>query len=305
MKSLSTFSLLLVLTTAAVAQPGPLVPEDAITRIGDHTWYIPDQNRPAVPYVGIVVGNNATLVIDPGLGRRNGETVLKQVAQVSNNQRIYIATTHFHPEHTTGYVAFPDSAIYINSNVQEAEFAETGEQFVQLFASRSELMAELLTDAERKVADITFDQEYRLDLGGVTVHFMEVGPTHTKGDLGFFVEQDGVLFSGDVVMRDSFWMGFPGTVSAEAWLAAFDTFEALGPRVIVPSHGPIGDGSLIAEQRTAMEQIRDRALALKAQGVAAEEAGAQVQQQMQAMHPDWPRAQGIPALVGSVWQEAE
>ena len=43
-----------------------------------------------------------------------------------------------------------------------------------------------------------------LDLGGVRVRFLVVGPTHTRGDTGFFVEGDGVLFSGDVVMNNSF-----------------------------------------------------------------------------------------------------
>ena len=51
-----------------------------------------------------------TLVIDPGLGRRNGETVLREVGKVSKNSELFIGTTHFHAEHTTGYVAFPSSA---------------------------------------------------------------------------------------------------------------------------------------------------------------------------------------------------
>ena len=90
-----------------------------------------------VPNVGIVVGSRATLVIDPGMGRRNGETVLKEVAKVSKNTELFIASTHFHPEHTTGYLAFPPSAKYINSTTQEAEFEETGMQMVKTFSGRS------------------------------------------------------------------------------------------------------------------------------------------------------------------------
>src|SRR5215471_6916224 len=85
----------------------PLVKESATVKIGPHTYVIPDGNVPLVPNVGIVVGSHATLVIDPGLGRRNGEAVLREVAKVSKNSELYIASTHFHAEHTTGYVAFP------------------------------------------------------------------------------------------------------------------------------------------------------------------------------------------------------
>ena len=84
------------------------------------------------PNVGIVVGTRATLVIDPGLGRRNGETVLREVGKVSKNTELYVASTHFHAEHTIGYVAFP-TAKYVNSTVQEAEFAESGMQLVKNF----------------------------------------------------------------------------------------------------------------------------------------------------------------------------
>src|SRR5204862_8085908 len=109
----------------------------ATGKLADHTYVIPDGNVPLVPNVGIIVGTRATLVIDPGLGRRNGETVLREVAKVSKNAELYIASTHFHAEHTTGYIAFPASAKYINSKIQEAEFAAAGAQQIRAFSGRS------------------------------------------------------------------------------------------------------------------------------------------------------------------------
>jgi len=108
---------------------------------------IPDNNVPLVPNVGIVIGSRATLVIDPGLGGRNGERVLREVAKVSRNTDLYVATTHFHVEHTTGVLAFPATAKYVNSKVQEADFAEGGAQQAATLSSRSPLTAELLSGA--------------------------------------------------------------------------------------------------------------------------------------------------------------
>ena len=59
---------------------------------------------------------------------------------------------------------------------------------------------------------------------------------HTRGDTGVFVEGDGVLFSGDVVMNNSFLSAMPVS-SMKAWLAAFNTFEAFKPTIIVPFFG--------------------------------------------------------------------
>src|SRR5882757_4863670 len=142
--------------SSAAAQQDPLVRENATVKVAEHTYVIPDFNVGLVPNVGIIVGSGATLVIDPGLGRRNGETVLREVARVSKTTELYIATTHFHAEHTTGYAAFPASAKYVNSTVQEAEFAEAGPRQIETFAGRSQTTADLLKDAAGRKADITF-----------------------------------------------------------------------------------------------------------------------------------------------------
>ena len=272
-------------------------------KLAAHTSVIPDGNVGLVPNVGIVVGSRATLVIDPGLGRRNGETVLREVGRVSKNAELYIASTHFHAEHTTGYIAFPSSAKYINSTVQEEEFEQGGMQMVKTFSGRSPATAEILKDAARRPAAITFDRAYTLDLGGVRVRFLVVGPTHTRGDTAFFVEGDNVLFAGDVVMNNSF-LAATAASSMKAWLAAFDTLEALKPQTIVPAHGEVGPGTIIGTNRTVMQGVQARARALKAAGRSADEVANTVQAELQAQHPGWPRANGLAAAARSAYAEA-
>jgi glyoxylase-like metal-dependent hydrolase (beta-lactamase superfamily II) len=285
------------------AAPPPLIKESGTVKVGPHTYVIPDNDVGLVPNVGIVVGSTATLVIDPGLGRRNGQAVLREVAKVSKNADLYIASTHFHAEHTTGYIAFPPSARYVNSTIQEEEFAQGGMQMVKMFSGRSPAIADLLADAARRPAAITFDREYVLSLGGVDVRMVVVGPTHTRGDTGFFVVNDNVLFSGDVVMNESF-LAATAVSSARAWMTAFDTFEGMKPTTVVPSHGGVGTGSLIPANRSIVGTVQTRARELKAQGRSADEAAMILQQELQAAHPGWPRANGIQALARSAFAEA-
>jgi glyoxylase-like metal-dependent hydrolase (beta-lactamase superfamily II) len=284
--------------------PDPLVRENATVKLAAHTYVIPDNNVGLVPNVGIVTGSRGTLVIDPGLGRRNGETVLKEAAKVSRSQALWIATTHFHPEHTTGYAAFPASATYVDSTVQEAEFEQNGMQMVRAFAGRSAVTADLLKDAVRRPADVTFDRDYTFDLGDVHVRAVAVGPAHTRGDTGFLVVEDGVLFAGDVVMNDSFLAAGDAT-SMAAWLKAFDTFDAMHPATVVPSHGAVGPGALIASDRALMTAIRDRVVALKAQGKSIDETAAAIQTEFTTAHPGWPRANGLTAAARAAYNEAK
>ena len=118
---------------------------------------------------------------------------MERLAKISRNSEVFIASTHFHAEHTTGYLAFPATAKYVNSNVQEAEFARDGPQQIQTFSGRSPQTAELLKDATGRKAEITFDRDYVLDLGGVRVRFLvvdrrrlaEVDCTSARGALAF------------------------------------------------------------------------------------------------------------------------
>ena len=291
------------LLAQSAAPPDPLVRENVTVKLAAHSYVIPDGNVGLVPNVGIVVGSRGTLVIDPGLGRRNGETVLREVAKISKNGDLYIASTHFHAEHTTGYIAFPASAKYINSTVQEAEFEEGGMRMVAMFSGRSPATAEILKDAGRRPAAITFDRTYTLDLGDVRVRFLVVGPTHTRGDTAFFVEGDNVLFAGDVIMNNSF-LAASAVSSMRAWLMAFDTLEALKPRTIVPAHGEYGPGTIVATNRRIMQAVQALAHTLKAEGRSSDDVASIVQSELQTQYPGFPRANGLATAARSAYAEA-
>ena len=285
-------------------QPGapPLVKEGATVKLAPHSYVIPDHNVGQVPNVGIVVGTRAALVIDPGMGRRNGETVLREVQKLTKNTDMYVATTHFHVEHTLGYLGLPN-ARYVNSTTQDAEFLQGWEQQAKVFASRGPVHAELLQGASGRKADVPFDREHTLDLGGVRVRMMLVGPTHTRGDTIFFVEGDDVLYAGDVVMNESFVIANQNS-SMTAWLTAFDVLEKMRPNVIVPSHGKVGDGSLIATNRGFMQEIRARARALRSQGRSMDEVAETVQKEMQAKYPTFARVNGVAGAARAAYNEA-
>ena len=102
-------------------QPPPLVQENKTIKVSEHVYAIPDGRVNLVPNIGIIVGNRATLVVDAGMGPRNGQTVLRELAKVSKNTDLYFTTTHFHPEHMTGVQAFPANTIIIRPEVQQEE----------------------------------------------------------------------------------------------------------------------------------------------------------------------------------------
>jgi glyoxylase-like metal-dependent hydrolase (beta-lactamase superfamily II) len=169
-----------------------------------------------------------------------------------------------HPEHDLGAHGFPTNTKMVRSNDQVKEIAADGLQTAQRFAGFSPAVAEMLKGAEFRKADVTFDKEQVVDLGGVRVRAMAMGFNHTAGDTAFFVEPDGVLISGDVAMSTLPGVGANSRITT--WLTSMDRFEKLQPQRIVPSHGPMGDISFVTNNRTYLTTVRDRAVALKKEG---------------------------------------
>jgi glyoxylase-like metal-dependent hydrolase (beta-lactamase superfamily II) len=281
------------------AAPSPLLPENSVTRVSEHVYAII-----GFPNIGIVVGNRATLVVDTGMGARNGATVVHEVEKLAKNPLLYLTTTHFHPEHTTGEQAFPVHTVLIRPAVQQEEMEKRGSEFIELFRSRSALNKELLQDVKLRPPDVLFDREVKLNLGGLTARLFWLGAAHTKGDELIFVEEDSVLLPGDIV-QNKLVPNMPNADSSpKSWLAILDKLEALKPRFIVPDHGPLGDGSLIGKERAFLLDLEGRALELKRQGTSEEEAGRLMTTEFQAKYPDWPNIGAIPNAVRRVYAEA-
>ena len=287
-----------------------LIRENAGQRIAEHVTVILDDNAPLVPNVGIVAGTRATLIIDTGLGDRNGRTVLAEARKASRNTEFYVMATHYHPEHDLGATAFPPNAKMMRWREQQKEADEQGADITKRFAGFSPAVAELLKDAKFRPADLVFDDALTLDLGGVHVRIWGVGPTHTRGDTVFYVEEDKVLFAGDVVMP--VFVAANGQYSSIAkWLADLDEFAKLGPAKVVPAHGRMGGVELVTRQREYLAAVQSGVAAAKREGKSAEDAAKQLAAQIAESFPDLapagsgPATGRINAAIQAVYREAK
>jgi len=273
-----------------------LLGEDA-TKVSDHVWAIM-----GFPNVAIVIGQRATLIVDTGLGPRNGATVARAAAKLSGNQKLFLTTTHFHPEHAAGDGGFPPNTILIRDAVQQREMEQHGTEMIEMFSGRSAQNKELLADVKLRPPDIVFDTDAKIDLGGVTARLLWFGGAHTKGDELIFVEPDGTLVSGDVVQNKVVPNIFGDGGTPSSWIAVLDKILALNVRYVLPDHSAPGDGSLVSKERAFIDDLRTRALTLKRQGVSADDAGKQLSAELKTKYSDWPNT-NVAGFVRSIYAE--
>src|SRR5579864_1887645 len=299
MKSLVISAVTLLPLATALAQNMPLV-EEKSTRVSDHVYAIV-----GFPNIAIVTGNNATLVVDTGLGPRNGATAMRVVKKLSMGQKLFLTTTHFHAEHTAGEAAFPAETIIIRPTVQQEEVEKNLAGMIARFSTMSAQNREVLADAKMRAPDLVFDTETTLDLGGVTARLLWFGAAHTKGDELIFIEPDSTLIPGDVVQDKIVPRVNKGEGTVKGWLAVLDKIAPLKPRYIVPDHGALGDVSLIAKERAFILDLQSRALALKRQGVPTSDAGKQLLAEFKTKYAGWENMDLVPSFVERVYAESE
>lgn len=285
---------------AAQGPPSLMLPENQVTHVSDHVSVII-----GFPNIGIVVGDRATLVVDTGLGPRNGAIALHEAQKLSRGPVLYLTTTHYHAEHAAGEGAFPPNTILVRPVAQELEVQQKGEQFVAMFSSRSAQMKELLEGVKFRAPDITFDKEITIDLGGATARLFWMGmAAHTQADELIDVEPDSTLISGDIVQNKTLpnlpdqYASMKGWVETLAQLRQHPKWQH-----IVPDHSPAGDGSLVEEDYQFFSQLQTRALELKRQGKSADEAGQTLLAEFKMKFPDWPNLNALPNVVKHIYAE--
>ena len=131
-------------------QPEPGVVEiTGVEEIGPDLVVLPDRHALLVPNIGVIGGTDSVLVVETGMGPGNAEKVLKFAADYAQGRRLYLTTTHFHPEHAFGAQAFAGEATYVANRAQADDLAARGASYLEMFRGLGEWVARQNLDSNR------------------------------------------------------------------------------------------------------------------------------------------------------------
>lgn len=266
-------------------------------------FVIPDRRVNLVPNVGIVLGDDAALVVDTAMGPANGERVLAEARRLGGSRRLYLTITHFHPEHGFGAQSFRDAATIVYNASQAAELAESGQEFVEMFSGFGPEIAELLAPVELVEPHETYEGERELDLGGRAVRLAELGGAHTRGDQIVHLPDDGVLFAGDLVENRFFPILFGDVANGPAWIERLDRLEALRPTTVVPGHGEPAGPELIRDLRDYLVRVRDEVAARATRGEDVEAIAAELGPAVRERYASWDNPEWIDFAIRNFHRE--
>ena len=122
----------------------------------------------------------------------------------------------------------------------------------------SQLVGEGLSGTEPAYANVTFESDHVLDLGGRRIEIRHVGAAHTPGDSFVWLPDAQVVFTGDIVYVGRI-LGVMEFSDSATWLEAFGAIEMLEPFHLIPGHGPATTlAQAQADTRDYLQNLRDR-----------------------------------------------
>ena len=181
----------------------------------------------------IFVDGKTPFLIDPGLLPRVQDLFSRMRADGADPGRIrLVISTHAHPDHFEGTLAFKDSAVKIAVSQQEEKYIE--EMVRAGYAGQGGNLPDYRIDFYLKEGDLILGRhEFQIFLT----------PGHTPGGLSIYWPRHKVLISGDVVFMQSVGRSdFPGGDS-QALKESVESLSRLSVELLVPGHGPAVQGA--------------------------------------------------------------
>ena len=187
------------------------------------------------PNTGIVIGDDAVMVIDAQATPVMAQDVIRHIRQVTDKPIKYVVLTHYHAVRVLGASGYNAQHVISSRDTYdlivergEADMRSEIERFPRLFRAVESVPG--LT-----WPTIIFEKRLTLMLGKLQVDLMQVGRGHTKGDTVAWLPQQKILFSGDLVEFDA--TPYTGDAYLSDWPATLDAVSALGAEKLVPGRG--------------------------------------------------------------------
>jgi len=84
--------------------------------------------------------------------------------------------------------------------------------------------------------DVTFEDKKIIEMGGVRMELLHLGPAHSPGDIMLWMPREKLIITGDMAFHQRLLPVFEHTDTG-AWLETWKKFEALGAKYVIPGHG--------------------------------------------------------------------
>ncbi|MGD9109357.1 MAG: MBL fold metallo-hydrolase [Phycisphaerales bacterium] len=235
-----------------------------LTKLSEHVYAAVDFDNPSAlnsfgANSGVIIGDDAVLVVDTRISAKRAQKFIAAIKKITDKPIKYAVNTHYHLDHSWGNCEFVKLGAIVIGH-ENGRLAKSKVKSGIKNAGNFGLTPQDMEGTTASVPTVTFKDTLLVDLGGVTVSLSYPGPSHTNDGITALVEQDGVLFTGDILFVR--YHPFLGEADIHNWQKILAKLETTTAKIIVPGHGPVSTVADIKDLRIYIEQFDKQAKAL-------------------------------------------
>ena len=214
---------------------------------------------------GFVVTNEGVVLIDSGGSFLGAQKIHQAIKKVTDKPIQYVINSGGQDHRWFGNSYFSAQGATIISS--KAARADHQNRLVDQIGRLTALIGdEQFKGTEEKYADILFETDYELTLGGVKFELHNAGQAHTPGDIYIWLADRSVMFSGDIVFVERM-LGVGEQSNSKSWVQVFESMAAYKPQHVVPGHGhPVSLAGAEKDTYAYLLALRDKVSAFMEEG---------------------------------------
>ncbi|WP_445491263.1 MBL fold metallo-hydrolase [Niallia sp. 03133] len=184
-----------------------------VEKIGERFWYMSPVSETDRPILGMVVGQDKTLMIDAGNSEEHAYYFLDELSKRQITKPDFVALTHWHWDHIFGLSALPDAVAISSSKTKvemqkllplvwsDEELDKRVEEGTEIEFCASAIKKEFHSHRNVKIVlpQLTFEKKIEIDLGGETCVLQHVGGDHASDSVVVYIKEEKILFLGDCI----------------------------------------------------------------------------------------------------------
>lgn len=181
-----------------------------LNKLSDTIYYLPNQDDKDRPTLGLVCGDQYSLIIDSGNSTQHAHDFLREIEKLNVPPVKYMVITHAHWDHFLGMNEI-DATIIVNSQTNELLKKWRNYSFdddsLREYVSNNEISSMCMEIIQSEIPnrdrfqlrspDVIFEDALTIDLGNKICIIERIKGTHSDDSTIIYIPDEKVIFLGD------------------------------------------------------------------------------------------------------------
>lgn len=184
--------------------------------------------------LSFIITSEGVVVVNAGASYLLAKALHAEIRQITDQPVRYVILENGQGHAALGSNYWHEQGVPVIAHVDAA--AEIEEGSYALLSRMRDYNRDRAEGTEVVMPDITFEQQYVIELGGMRIEALYLGPGHSPGDIQVWLPEQRLVISGDMAFHQRLLPIFDNT-DTKGWLDTYERFLALEPQVVIPGHG--------------------------------------------------------------------